>query len=78
MYLLFVILLEFHVMLEILQKLQEMEIEIKKIVNIMNILRKKFVFHCYELLKYDVFLGHNQDDVVENIFANIIKKKKLR
>jgi len=36
---------------------------------------KEIRFHCYELLKYDVFLGHNQDDVVENIFANIIKKK---
>ena len=38
---------------------------------------KDIRFDCYHQLKGDVFLGHNQDDVVENIFSNIIKQKNF-
>lgn len=34
-------------------------------------------FHCYELLGNTVFLGHNKDDKMENILANIIKQQNF-
>ena len=34
---------------------------------------KDIRFHCYELLYGDVFLGHNKDDVLENVLENIIR-----
>ena len=34
---------------------------------------KDIRFHCYEMLYGDVFLGHNKDDVLENVLENIIR-----
>lgn len=34
---------------------------------------KDIRFHCYEMLYGDVFLGHNKDDILENVLENIIR-----
>ncbi len=38
---------------------------------------RKIRYDCYEKLEGDVILGHIKDDLIENIFANIIKEKNF-
>ena len=47
--------------------------------NIYEDITRKLRFNYYNIVckdKYVVALGHNKDDCIENIFSNIIKKKK--
>jgi tRNA(Ile)-lysidine synthetase-like protein len=57
------------------RKIEEIQRTRDKDRDLYEKITKEIRFHMYELLEYNVVLGHNKDDTIENIFSNIIKKK---